>query len=215
MDDLQHTDFHQIFDMLTFMKPAVPLLVPLLRSNTQGEILAALYLFPDVERTASELARKAGVSLPTVLRELDRLTSSGFLTARTSGRNRYVRVNREHPLFPAVATIVQYGYGPLALLPEILRGVAGVEKAFIYGSWAARFDGESGPDPQDIDVIVVGDIDRTELFEAAQRATKEIGRETNIRSATRRQWDDAKDLFLRNVKDRPLVPISLDEEHGA
>lgn len=196
------------------MKPAVPLLLPLLRSNTQGMLLSALYLFPEVERTASELARLAGVSLPTVLRELDRLTAAGFLTERTSGRNRYVRADREHPLFPAVADILQYGYGPLALLPAILAGVTGVEEVYIYGSWAARFEGKLGPDPNDIDVLVIGDTDRTKLFEVAQRATQEIGRETNIRSVTRRQWDEADDLFIRNVKDQPLVPVPLSKEHS-
>lgn len=201
--------------MLTFMKPAVPLLLPLLRSNTQGVLLAALYLFPEEERTASELARLAGVSLPTVLRELDRLTSAGFLSERTSGRNRYVRADREHPLFPAVVDILQYGYGPLALLPAILADVTGVEEAYVYGSWAARFKGEVGSDPNDIDVLVIGDTDRTELFEAAQRATQEIGRETNIRSVTRRQWDAARDLFIRNLKDRPLVPVPVSQEHSA
>lgn len=197
------------------MKPAAPLLLPLLRSNTQGVLLAALYLFPEEERTASELARLAGVSLPTVLRELDRLTSAGFLSERRSGRNRYVRADREHPLFPAVVDILQYGYGPLALLPAILTDVTGVEEAYVYGSWAARFEGEIGSDPNDIDVLVIGDTERTELFQAAQRATREIGRETNIRSVTRRQWDAAKDLFIRNVKDRPLVPIPLSKEHSA
>lgn len=197
------------------MKPAVPLLLPLLRSNTQGMLLAALYLFPEKERTASELARLAGVSLPTVLRELDRLAVAGFLSERMSGRNRYVRAAREHPLFAAVVDILQYGYGPLAVLPAILADVTGVEEAYIYGSWAARFEGEVGPDPNDIDVLVVGDTDRSELFEAAQRATQQIRRETNIRSVTRRQWDEAGDLFIRNVKDRPLVPVPLRKEDSA
>ena len=46
-------------------------------------------------------------------------------------------------------------YGALALLPGILADVDGIEEALIYGSWAARFTGEVGADPNDIDVLVI------------------------------------------------------------
>jgi DNA-binding transcriptional ArsR family regulator len=191
------------------MKPSVPALSPLLRSNTQGIILAQVCLFPNRERTPSELARTANVSLPTVLREIDRLLAAGFIRDRISGRNHYVRANVEHPLFRPVAEIVQHSYGPLALLPSVLDDIEGVEEAFIYGSWAARFDDQPGPDPNDIDVLAIGSTDRTTIFEAASLASTRLGREVNIRSVSRMQWDAADDLFLRNVKENPLVPIPL------
>jgi DNA-binding transcriptional ArsR family regulator len=197
------------------MKPRVPLLSPLLRSDTQGVMLAQLYLFPERERTASELARDAGVSLPTVLRELDRLTTAGFLRERTSGRNRYLRANTDHPLFRPVVQILQYSYGPIALLPELLSGIERVDQAFVYGSWAARFTGEEGADPNDIDVLVVGNPDRGALFDVAQRATALLHREVNIRGVSAAQWEASDDLFLRTLRDRPLVPIPLHEGASA
>ena len=195
------------------MKPSVPLLSPLLRSNTQGIVLAALYLFPEREQTPSQLSRQAGVSLPTVLREIDRLLTAGYLTERKSGRNRYVQVDQTHPLYRSVADILQYAYGPLALLPEILGKVNGIENAFIYGSWAARFNDEPGADPNDIDVLAIGDINRTEVYELAQEATRLLGRETNIRAVSREQWDHPADLFIRNVKEGELVTIPLGQGH--
>jgi predicted nucleotidyltransferase len=191
------------------MKPSVPLLAPLLRSDTQGRLLAELYLFPDRERTASQLARDVETSLPTVLRELDRMIPMGFLTERLSGRNRYVRVNAEHPLYRSVAEVVRYAYGPVALLPEILRSVDGVEEAYVYGSWAARLAGEIGSDPRDIDVILIGDPDRRAVFDASERATRQLGRETNIRAVSRSAWDAGDDLFVRTVKERPLAWLEL------
>ncbi|MCS5718062.1 ArsR family transcriptional regulator [Herbiconiux sp. CPCC 205763] len=191
------------------MKPNVPLLAPLLRSDTQGRLLAELYLFPERERTASQLARDVHTSLPTVLRELDRMVPMGFLTERFSGRNRYIRVNREHPLYNPVADIVRYSYGPLAILPGMLAPITGIEEAYVYGSWAARLAGEAGSDPQDVDVLVVGTPDRLEIFEAAERGSSALGREVNIRAVSRSAWDAGGDAFLRTVKARPLARLAL------
>ncbi|MEY2847787.1 MAG: hypothetical protein RI885_452 [Actinomycetota bacterium] len=191
------------------MKPRVPLLSPILRSDTQGRMLAALYLHPDRERTLTELAEVAGVSAPTISRDVERLTTAGFLTARVSGRNRYVRVDRQHPLFSPMADVLRYSYGPLALLPGVLGPLRGVERAFIYGSWAMRYQGELGSDPNDIDVLIVGDLERSDVYDAASAATAMLGRETNIRSVTRDAWAESDDLFLRTVRERALVEIPL------
>ena len=191
------------------MKPRVPLLSPLLRSDTQGRMLAALYLHPERERTLTELAHEAGVSAPTISRDVERLTTAGFLSARVSGRNRYIRANQEHPLFSPVAEILRHSYGPVALLPDILSPLRGIEQAFIFGSWATRYEGGLGADPNDIDVLIIGDLDRSDVYEAASAATTELGRETNIRAVSRSVWESSDDLFLRTVRERPLVEIAL------
>lgn len=191
------------------MKPRVPLLSPLLRSDTQGRMLAALYLHPEREQTATALARESGVSLPTILRDIDRLTAAGFVLERASGRNRYLKVNQSHPIFSAVAEVLRYSYGPLAVLPEILAAIPGVEEAHLFGSWAARYLGESGGDPNDVDVVAIGNPDRMKIYEGASDATTRIGREVNIRAINRADWDEARDLFVRTVKGGPLVELPL------
>lgn len=185
------------------------MLSPLLRSDTQGRMLAALYLHPDRERTATALARESGVSLPTILRDINRLTSAGFVSERVSGRNRYLKVNQSHPVFSAVAEVLRYSYGPLAVLPEMLSAIPGIEEAHLFGSWAARYMGEPGGDPHDVDVVAIGNPDRMKIYEAAADATTRIGREVNIRAISRNDWDKARDLFVRTVKRGPLVELSL------
>lgn len=194
------------------MKPSVPVLAPLLRSDTQGRLLAELYLHPNEERTTTELARLADTAVPNASRELRRLVGAGFLHARASGRNRYMRVNQDHPLYRPVAEILRYAYGPVAVLAPLLREVPGVEEAYIYGSWAARLAGEVGPDPEDIDLLVVGDtVDRSVLDVASETARLQLGREVNPRAVSRRAWGEKDDLFLRQLYDRPLVSIPLGE----
>lgn len=200
-----------MFDMLPTVKASHPTISPLLRSDTQGNLLAELLLSSATERTLTELTAAVGVTMPTVLREVDRLVRAGFLTERRSGRNRYVRANLEHPLYRPVREIVEYAYGPRAVLPRMLAPIDGIEEAYVYGSWAARMSGEEGADPSDIDVLVVGRPDRAAIYDVATAAQSRLGREVNIRSVSRDRWRAADDPFLQAVKSRPLVRLDLDQ----
>jgi len=191
------------------MKPGVPLLTPILRSDTQGRLLADLYLFPDRGLTPTQLALSAGTSLPTVLREVDRLLTAGYVTERRSGRNRYIQVNVAHPLFRPLSEIIDYAYGPIAVLPRVLAPINGIAEAYVYGSWAARIAGEPGHDPHDIDVIVVGAPDRFDVHRAAQQASSELMRETNIRIVSPEAWAASDDIFVAEVRSRPLERLTL------
>lgn len=192
------------------MKTSPPLLSPLFRSDAQGRLLAALVLQPQQELSLRELGDAAGTSLPTVSREVDRLVQFGFFVERRSGRNRYVRVNTDHPLFRPVREIVEYAYGPAAVLESVLSQVPGIERALIYGSWAARVEGVAGADPGDIDVLAIGEPDRAELYDAAAEAERVIGREVSIRSIQADAWnDEAGNGFVRAVRARPQVELRL------
>lgn len=191
------------------MKPRVPLLSPLLRSDTQGRLLAQLFAHPKRDLSVSELARLAQATLPTVLRDVDRLVEAGYLTERRMGRNRMVRANEGHPLFVPLSQIVIYGYGPTAVLPELLADVPGIDAAYIYGSWAARLEGQPGDEPNDIDLLVVGDAEPSQFYALARKATAILGRDVNINVITPARWHRADDGFIQTVQARPLVKLDL------
>ncbi|MGH3155288.1 MAG: hypothetical protein ACRDNF_01735 [Streptosporangiaceae bacterium] len=102
-------------------------------------------------------------------------------------------------------------YGPLPVLADLLSGVAGVEQAYIYGSWAARYLGEPGSVPQDVDVLAVGTASDDDLYDVARRAEFCLGREVNISGVSPQYWDgpDPADSFMRHVRERPLVKLEL------
>jgi hypothetical protein len=191
------------------MKPRVPLLSPLLRSDTQGRLLAQLFAHPERDFAVSELARLAQATLPTALRDVDRLVEAGYLTERRMGRNRMVRANAAHPLFVPLSQIVIYGYGPTAVLPDLLRDVPGIDAAYIFGSWAARLEGQPGADPNDIDLLIVGDTEPSQFYDLAREATQALGREVNINVVTPSRWNRADDGFIQTVKTRPLIELEL------
>jgi predicted nucleotidyltransferase len=100
-------------------------------------------------------------------------------------------------------------------LERALAAVDGVERAFIYGSWAARYLGEPGDAPNDLDVLVVGKPDADELFAIADEARASLRREVNIRSIRPAVWNNpaSKDAFLATVRSRPLIELTIKGAH--
>lgn len=196
------------------MKVAPSALFPLLRSDTQGQLLAALELSERGE-TATELARLVGTSLPTAMRELGRLADAELLTVDTVGRRAVYRPNRRHPLSDAVSQIALFTYGPQPVIARELATVPGIAEAAIFGSWAARRAGEAGPPPGDIDVLVVGDPDRDALYEASLRAEAVVRREVNVTLLSAEQWAAVDDPFVLTVRARPSVDLLVDTRESA
>ena len=158
------------------MRPAAPPgALPIFRSALQAELLARLYLAPERRFATGELL-SAGESRSSVFRELRRLAGAGLIERERLGGAALYRAARGSPLYRPLRELIRRTMGVEALLERELAGVAGVEAAAIFGSWAA---GELQPE-SDIDVLVIGRPDRTTLALAAQRAGRVAGREVNV-----------------------------------
>lgn len=190
--------------------PSSPLL-PLLRSRAQGDLLALLYLHPGQEYSLTEAAALIGVSVKTVHAEASRLVAAGFAADSRRGNVRLVRAVTGTPVSRPLTDLLAVTYGPLPVLTDLLTGQPGVRAAFIYGSWAARYSGEPGPVPGDVDVLVVGTADRDDLDDIARTAQDRLGRPVNVRRVTPAAWaePDPGNAFLASVRQRPLIELPL------
>jgi DNA-binding transcriptional ArsR family regulator len=192
------------------MKQASPVLLPILRSGFQGELLAWLFLHPEQEFPLTELARRFGVSRATVMREADRFASAGLVADRRQGNLRFIRARTDNVVAGPLAELLAVTYGPAVVLGEVLASVPGVDEAYVYGSWAARYRGQGGDVPRDVDVLVVGDADADDLYEAARGAERRLGREVSVRRVSARAWrESASDPFLASVRSSPLVRLEV------
>ncbi|MEU3919227.1 ArsR family transcriptional regulator [Streptomyces sp. NPDC029004] len=191
-----------------------PSLLPILRSRMQGELLALVLLHPEREYSITELATDVGVTPTAVLREVERLTGGGILADRRVGRSRLVKARTDTPLYRPLSDLMSVSFGPLPVLTDALAGLEGVHRAYIYGSWAARYNGEPGPPHADVDVLVVGDPDADALFDLAEEASRRLRREVNVHRVSIEGWEAARtdDPFLTSVRERPLVQLNLDLE---
>lgn len=182
-------------------------LTPFLRSDAQGAILAEVFLNPEREASISELARSVGAPSTTIHREASRLIEAGVVIDRTAGRNRFIRANTDHPLFAPMQEVVAATYGPVPVLRHLLAELPTIQEAYIYGSWAQRRSGRPGHFPRDVDVLVVGDIDRADTVEVGIDARAATGHEVNIHVVTPEAWAAPASTFLQNVREQPLVPL--------
>lgn len=191
------------------MKATVPALSPILRSNAQGDILALLFMNEGEEYSLADISRRVGALPATVHREVERLVASRILTDRSVGRARLVRANREDRMYLPLYDIVQLSYGPKAVLEPLLSDAPGLERAFIYGSWAARYRGEVGAPPQDVDVLVVGATPCEHLDSIARETQLRLRREVNMSRVTPEEWASATQPFIATVRSRPLVELDV------
>jgi AraC-like DNA-binding protein len=194
------------------MKATVPALSPLLRSNAQGDILALLFMNEGEEYSLADISRHVHALPATVHREVERLVASRILTDRSVGRARLVRANREDRMYLSLFDLLQLSYGPKAVLQPLLSDIPGIEQAFIYGSWAARYSGEVGPPPQDVDVLVVGTSPRERLESIAHEAQLRLRREVNLNRVSAEEWAKATQPFIVTVRSRPLVELDIEEK---
>ncbi len=191
------------------MNIRAPALSPLFRSDVQAHILARIFLNPDRGYTTAELARGTKAPYATAHREIIRLIEAELVTEERVGQAKIVRANTSSPIIRPLAELLRLSYGPSVVIPRVLVGIGGIDEAYIYGSWAARLEGELGNAPGDIDVVVIGNPRRQAVEEAADSAERELGREVNIRIVPRALWSNGTDLFVKTVKMRPIVRLEL------
>ena len=189
------------------MKPKPGLLSPLIRSDVQGLILAKLFLNAGEDFSITELADFAITSVPTAMREVDRLVEAEYVNDKTVGRVRLIRANQDHPLFAAVFQVVAHSYGPATVLPTALANIFGLQAAYIYGEWAARLAQEPGPVPARIDLLLVGNMNRIDATRALSAAEKTLGKLINVQFASAFDWERADSDFIRAVRSRPLLQV--------
>jgi predicted nucleotidyltransferase len=187
------------------MRSIPPALLPVLRSEHQARLLVELLLDVAREETLSELARRTDTPLSTLHLEVQRLVEAGILSERVEGRNRLLRANTDSRLFRPLAELLLVTYGPAAVVAEEFSGLAGVRAVYIFGSWAARYLGDPGETPRDIDVLVVGEkVSRLEVSAAAQRAEDRLRIPVQAVAVTNARWVAASDPLVAQIKASPL-----------
>lgn len=192
---------------LRFMKSSVPSLAPILRSDTQGRMLAELLIDPSRELSLSDLAGRVGASVATVAREVDRAETAEILASRRVGTVRLVRADTSNPLREPLTQLIAATYGAPAIIAAAFSEIPEMERLYLFGSWAARYEGQPGPTPRDIDVLLIGRPDRERAYEAADEAEQRLGLPVQVTFRTPQQWACEDDPFIVEVKSRPLLPV--------
>jgi DNA-binding transcriptional ArsR family regulator len=196
--------------LLTVDRQPAPALLPILRSQQQGEILALLLGDPDLELSLTAIAARTGAPHASVHREIERAEQAGLVVSRKLGNTRLVRANTASPYYAGLAEVLTRAFGVPAVLAEALQPVGGIAAAYIYGSWAARHEGQTGQRPVgDIDVLILGEPDRDQLYAALSDAEERLGRPVQATIRDPDWLDTGSGAFHDTVTSRPLLRLSL------
>jgi predicted nucleotidyltransferase len=126
---------------------------------------------------------------------------------------RLVRANTASPYYAGLAEVLTRAFGVPAVLAEALRDVDGITAAYIYGSWAARHEGQAGHRPVgDIDVLVLGEPDRDQLYAAFGTAEQRLARPVQVTIRDRTWLESGSGAFHDTVTSRPLLRLALPDD---
>jgi predicted nucleotidyltransferase len=195
------------------MRTAAPIQLPLFRSEGQARLLTRLFLsFGRPDAPLAEIARELGLDPGGVAREADRLERAGLIRSSRIGRQRHLRANTDSPYYQPLRDLLARAYGPPALIGRALAQVDGVAKALIYGSWAAGYQNQPGPPPNDLDVLVVGKPQRRALARTTRELSEELGLEVDPHVVSLADYEEGSTGFLRTIKQGPLVELDLEAD---
>lgn len=177
------------------------------RSKVRQRILALIMDAPERRMHLRAIARAVGTSAGNTARELGRLDQAGLIRRMREGNQVYFQARPEQPLFGAIREIVRQTVGAPMIVRRHLAGLAGVERAVIFGSYA---HGPLKPD-SDVDLLIIGSPDRDELTERLEMASLEISRPVNDVVMTQKELDARRsrhDRFVESIDSQPSIEVA-------
>ena len=183
------------------MKTASPTLLPLLRSRSQGDVLAVIMLDPERERSLSEIAEEARTSLPPSSGRWHVWRRAAWSPRRDAGTR--VWCGRSPTRWSTSRWQISWPSPSGQRRCCATRCRAGVHLWLVGSSLRPAV----WPVPADIDLLVIGRPDRGKLADAVAGAESVIRREVNVRRVTAAAWNADDSSFKRTVLSRPVVDV--------
>jgi len=167
----------------------------LITSKTRIKLLLRFFLNPDSSGYLRELASDFGESTNSIRVELNKLSEAHVIDAKSEGRNKVYRANRNHPLFTEIRNIVLKSTGIDKVLENIIHKIGDLELAFIRGDYA------KGNDSGLIDLTLVGvNLNHSEIDRVRQKTEMLIDRKINILILSPNEYLQLKSNFERDPK---------------
>lgn len=162
------------------------------------KILAFFFLNPEVCLYLKELSDQLELDNGNLSRYLSSLVSDGVLTMKEVGRQKYFSLNESYPVLLELKKMMELDISPEYLLKEVFAKIKGLNKAYIFGSYASGdFNSKS-----DLDILLIGDHNPIDARRELIPLQKRLGREINTIDYTEHEYEKKikeKDGFLAKV----------------
>jgi predicted nucleotidyltransferase len=181
------------------------------KSKIRQDLLALFFTNPSKKYYLREIQRILGYSAGSIRRELLRFQRDNLFNTQREGNLLYYALNMDHPLFKELKAIVAKTVGIEGSLRNALSSVEKIKMAFIYGSFAAKR--EKGT--SDIDLMIIGNPDTSQLNEKIVTLEKRLNREINptVYSLTEyKAKKKAKSGFIMDLLKNPKIMVIGEED---
>ena len=151
------------------------MLESLITSKTRLRLIIKFFLNIANKGYLNSLANEFGESTNSIRKELNNLSSAGYLEKHSENNKVIYRANASHPLFRIIQKIVKKHLGIEEILETVYNKIGDVRKIMILGDYAKGID--SGL----IEILIVGsNIDKEYLEEISPKIEKKINRKVNF-----------------------------------
>ena len=151
------------------------MLESLITSKTRLRLLIKFFINIANKGYLNGLAHEFGESTNSVRKELNNLSSAGYLEKQTENNKVIYRANASHPLFKIIQKIVHKHVGIEEILENIYSKVGDVNRIEILGDYARGID--SGV----IEILIIGDnIKKKYLDKISPKIEEKINRKVNF-----------------------------------
>jgi len=147
----------------------------LITSKTRLRLLIKFFLNIANKGYLNGLANEFGESTNSVRKELNNLSSAGYLEKYSENNKVIYKANASHPLFKIIQRIVKKHLGIEEILETVLKRMGEVKKIMILGDYS------EGIDSGHIEILIVGDkISEDYLKEITPKIEKKINRKVSF-----------------------------------
>lgn len=178
----------------------------LFSSKIRTKLLDIFLSSPESRYYIRELERKIKEEAKNISRELQNLETIGLLFSEKQGNQKIYAVNEDFFLYPELKGLIYKTTGVFGVLKNAMFTLKGVEAAFIYGSYATGKETQSS----DVDLLVVGKLDLTELNDVINELEVTLNREINYICFDREEFEERKklkDAFLLEVLSNNIMML--------
>ncbi|MCG7994875.1 MAG: nucleotidyltransferase domain-containing protein [Candidatus Thiodiazotropha taylori] len=176
-------------------------------TTTQQKVLGLLYSSPERSFYTKQIIRTTGMGVATIKRELDRMLAAGIIDMTKLGNQHHYQADKSCPIYEELSGIVKKTFGITDVIREALSPFTDqIDWAFIFGSVASGRENASS----DIDLMIIGDADFSELVAALYPVQEALGREINPKIFRRDEWmlkREGQDTFVIEVLAKPRMDV--------
>lgn len=142
----------------------------LISSKTRIKLLLKFFLNSNTTAYLRSLEGEFGDSSNGIRLELNKLEKAGMLSSFQKGNKKIFQANTKHPLFNEVHNILMKHIGLDKIVEHVIKRLGEVDQVYLIGDFS------KGLDSPIIDLLFIGDIDKTYLIKLITKAEKMINR---------------------------------------